>query len=131
MTSATIALSSFSEAVTSGASIAVNDDGSWDVRWEITRLFRWIFGFEKQDTLDLAKYFRNYLKTYELRTSKELKGLYSSPHTDTEIRQAVDAIKARLRSYIDKEQQDINNLKERKYALTAILKSSTPEEKNL
>jgi hypothetical protein len=44
-------LSQLTNAINRGASIAVNGDGTWHERWEITKLFRWIFGWETSDNI--------------------------------------------------------------------------------
>lgn len=110
-------LAAFNAAVTAGNSIICNEDGSWDCRWNITQLVRRFFGWEKDDTLNMARFFKKHLRNLE--TPSEAFTNTFSTYPSIEITQAIDAIKVRLRPYIEEETAKRRALKASKATILA------------
>ncbi|MDB6081862.1 MAG: hypothetical protein JWO53_1134 [Chlamydiia bacterium] len=112
-------LPAFREAIETGASIAVNPyTGACYTRWKITQLIRCLFGFTKQDDLTLAQFFNAYLTSLEVKSSTFTKGFSKRDYNLTEINQTIDAIKLRLRTYLDVEKAKLSLLKQKQKTLT-------------
>ncbi len=114
------ALSHLTQALESGSSISVNKDGTWHTRWEITRIFRKLFGFENQDNLAVASFLKRYLKSQEITTGSVKQGIFAHPVTDEQhIKAAITAIKKRLYPSQPAAVRKINDIKRHFYAYQA------------
>lgn len=100
-------LTSFIDAVNSSQPLAFTADGKWYQRNRIDALFRRYIGWEKDDELSVARYFSEFLKTYEL-SSHSIKTLSSDGVTEEQLKTATSAIRNRLQRYVEKEQNCIH-----------------------
>ncbi len=124
--------SSLLQAVKEGASISIDrQEGTWQRRSKIAQIFRWIFGLENQDNLELASFVKRYVKTHEISPLYITKGLYADRDvSEQDIQEAVHAVKARLqhgRSNANKTK--ILKLERHAYALQTRSNCVPPDDK--
>ena len=98
-------INQFHEALLHRESIAFDENGKWHTRHPITVFFRNLFGFEKSDTLDLAKNYARYLDTLSVPSSKTRDGFRGEAISAERMKQITEVIYKRLEPYVKQEEE--------------------------
>lgn len=102
-------LVNLTRAIESGASIAINKDGSWQKRWDplsLVSLLRRTLGLEQKDNLKLASLVKRFIKASEIISISP--GVIQTPKKLIDIERAISAVTARLQPQLN---QELGNLK--------------------
>lgn len=99
-------ITSFIEQVRNGESLTVSSHGSLTTRWKIVALLRRLFGWGASDDLAIARYFAQYLESFET-TSARIRLMSHDGVTSEQIEAAANAVRARIQYLADKEERAI------------------------
>jgi hypothetical protein len=119
-------ISAFRQAVDAGASIICYKDGSWDCRWKITQIIRGFLGWEEDDDIQIARFFKTHLKYREVRSETFTNRFVDASYDELTL--TAESIKGRLRGYIEKEAAYRHSLKYEKRTLLQKLETFDPAE---